>query len=180
MIRGQSAKLDKLTTKDMKKQEMVCMIRANKKLKNNLAGYSAMKKEDLKVNLEKALSGQTVKARAKPTQHKWNAALKEFNKNNASYIIPKKGTKDYEKVREIMESQIKPIVVATTPAKTQPEPEPQPDTPTQPERLQAPAKERKKRATKRAVVDETTQINLGARKSTRSRVKPVRFAEEEE
>jgi len=35
-------------------------------------------------------------------QSKFNKALKEFNKNRSSYCIPKKGSKEYDKVMAIM------------------------------------------------------------------------------
>ena len=36
-------------------------------------------------------------------ESKFNKALKQFNKNKPNWCIPKKGTKDYKKVMEIME-----------------------------------------------------------------------------
>lgn len=42
---------------------------------------------------------------AKPKrQSKWINALKEYNKEKSSYLIPKKGTEEYENVRKLMES----------------------------------------------------------------------------
>ena len=35
-------------------------------------------------------------------QSKFNKELKEFNKGNSSWCIPKKDTKDYEKVMKII------------------------------------------------------------------------------
>ena len=37
-------------------------------------------------------------------QSKWMTALKEFNKNNDKYCIPKKGTSEYDAVIKLMES----------------------------------------------------------------------------
>lgn len=185
MIRGQSAKLEKVSTKDMKKQEMVCMIRSDKKLKNNISGYSAMKKEDLKANLEKALNGEKPKPRAKPTQHKWNAALKKWNEQNASsgYLIPKKGTKEYDQVKKLMsgEQQVATSSRANVPfASAEPSASAKSETKQvaksetkQPEKI---SQERKAKATMRNVVEPT---GPAVRKSTRSRVKPIRFADEE-
>ena len=166
MIRGQNAKLDKVTTKDMKKKEMVCMIRSDKKLKNNISGFSAMKKDDLKANLEKALAGEKPNPRKNPTSHKWNEALKKFNEQNVSsgYLIPKKGTKEYDEVKKIMSGEVaqpEPMQVA------------QPDKPTT--RQAEPT--RKKKLNPRAVIEPT---GPAVRTSTRSRVKPIRFAEEDE
>jgi hypothetical protein len=35
---------------------------------------------------------------------KWGKALKEFNKSRSSWLIPKKGSKEYLEVRKIYES----------------------------------------------------------------------------
>jgi len=35
-------------------------------------------------------------------QNKWMAALKKYNHNKGKWCIPKKGTTEYAKVREIM------------------------------------------------------------------------------
>ena len=35
---------------------------------------------------------------------KWINALKEYNKDRGSYLIPKKGTEEYDNVRKMMES----------------------------------------------------------------------------
>lgn len=168
MIRGQNAKLDKVTTKNMKKKEMVCMIRSDKKLKNNLAGYSAMKKEDLKSNLEKALAGEKPKPRAKPTAHKWNEALKKFNEQNGNsgYLIPKKGTKEYDQVKKLMSGETQVTQQA----------EPMQSAPTS-QQVDKSRIERKKKVNPRAVVE---AVGPAVRKSTRSRVRPTRYVDEDE
>ena len=86
---------------NMKVDEIKYMIKKSKKLRDNLAGYSKMKESDLKVAVKKALDGEVISKR-KTVESAWSKALKEFNKDRDSFLIPKKGSKDYDEVKLIM------------------------------------------------------------------------------
>jgi hypothetical protein len=90
----------------MNKKQMMDVIRNNKKYKVNLSGYSKMPKEELRSNLKKVMSGEVVSKRASVKPSPWLVALKEFNKDKATYSIPKKGTKEHEAVLALMKGDI--------------------------------------------------------------------------
>ena len=55
------------------------------------------------VKTNKVISNKEMSAKIRNgVESKFNKALKEFNKDKASWTIPKRGTKDYNKVMEIM------------------------------------------------------------------------------
>ena len=57
-----------------------------------------------KVRGDKIISDKEMETKIKNgKESKFNKALKQFNKNKPNWCIPKKGTKDYKKVMEIME-----------------------------------------------------------------------------
>ena len=56
-----------------------------------------------KIKNDKIISDREMQTKIKNgEQSKFNKALKEFNKNRSSYCIPKKGSKEYDKVMAIM------------------------------------------------------------------------------
>ena len=58
-----------------------------------------------KVRVKKEKIERPATPTAKPKrQSKWINALKEYNKDRGSYLIPKKGTEEYDSVRKMMES----------------------------------------------------------------------------
>ena len=99
MFKGSESVLQQLPT--MNKEQMLCVVRSHKKLKTNMAGYSSMKLTDLRNLLEKALRGENPNPR-KRAENKWQNALKEYNTGNSSFIIPKKGSDQYNEVVSIM------------------------------------------------------------------------------
>ena len=59
-----------------------------------------------KIKSDKIISDKEMETKIKNgKESKFNAALKEFNKNRPSWCIPKRGTKDYEKVMKIMQTK---------------------------------------------------------------------------
>ena len=60
-----------------------------------------MKIDDLRNTLEKALKGENPNPRKK-SENKWQNALKQYNDGNSSFIIPKKGSDQYNEVLDIM------------------------------------------------------------------------------
>jgi len=59
--------------------------------------------EKYKIKNDKIISDREMDTKIKNgEQSKFNKALKEFNKNRSSYCIPKKGSKEYDKVMAIM------------------------------------------------------------------------------
>ena len=66
-----------------------------------MSGYSSLKIDDLRNTLEKALNGQEVQPRKK-SENRWQRALKQYNDGNSSFIIPKKGSDQYNEVVSIM------------------------------------------------------------------------------
>ena len=56
---------------------------------------------DLGARVNRFLEGEGVKKQPKP--NKWIQALKVYNKDNTKFCFPKKNTKDYFRVKEIME-----------------------------------------------------------------------------
>jgi len=56
--------------------------------------------KNVRVNKEK-IERPTVKIKK---TSKWLTALKEYNKDRGSYLIPRKGTDEYESVRKMMEN----------------------------------------------------------------------------
>ena len=99
MIRGSESILQELPT--MSRERMLCLIRSHKQLRLNMAGYSSMTNDVLRNTLEKVLKGQEVQPRKK-AENKWQNALKEYNTGNSSFIIPKKGSDQYNQVVSIM------------------------------------------------------------------------------
>jgi len=94
---------NKMDVDTMKMKDMVCYIRSNKKVKNSMAGFSKLNQAQLREALKKYLEEGIVKQRVvKETD--WSKALKVFNKDKETFIIPKKGTADYEKVKSIMKN----------------------------------------------------------------------------
>ena len=56
-----------------------------------------------KIKNDKIISDREMDTKIKNgKESKFNKALKEFNKNRSSYCIPKKGSKEYDKVMAIM------------------------------------------------------------------------------
>ncbi len=56
-----------------------------------------------KIKNDKIISDREMETKIKNgKESKFNKALKEFNKNRSSYCIPKKGSKEYDKVVAIM------------------------------------------------------------------------------
>jgi hypothetical protein len=98
----------------MNKKQMMDVIRNNKLYKKNLIGYSKMPKEELRSNLKKVMNGEVVSKRATGKPSPWLVALKEWNKDKATYSIPKKGTKEHEAVLALMQGN---IVVVDKPKK---------------------------------------------------------------
>jgi hypothetical protein len=86
---------------NMNREKMLCVIRSHKVLKTNMSGFSSMKLTDLRNMLEKALKGETPNPRKK-SENKWQNALKQYNTGNSSFIIPKKGSDQYNEVVSIM------------------------------------------------------------------------------
>ena len=60
-----------------------------------------MNKTVLKTNLERALKGEVVAPR-KRTTSSWQNALKEFNQGKPMFLIPRKGSQEYDRVTQIM------------------------------------------------------------------------------
>ena len=86
---------------NMKLDEVKYMIKKSKKLRTNLAGYSKMKEAELKDAVKRAINGEVVSKR-KTVDSAWSKALKEFNKNRSSFLIPKKGSEEYNQVKALM------------------------------------------------------------------------------
>ncbi len=105
---------------NMTKEEILCLIRSHKQLKLNISGYSNLKLPDLRNMLEKALKGEKPKPR-KTTETKWKTALKEYNKGKSGFLIPKKGSADYQAVLDIMNGKkqetVPNVVQITVPQK---------------------------------------------------------------
>ena len=99
MFKGSESVLREIPT--MNKEQMLCVVRSHKKLKTNMAGYSSMKLTDLRNTLEKALRGENPNPR-KRAENKWQNALRQYNTGNSSFIIPKKGSDQYNEVVSIM------------------------------------------------------------------------------
>jgi hypothetical protein len=100
----------------MTKEQMLCLIRSHKQLKTSISGYSSMKLPDLRSMLEKALKGQKPNPR-KTTQTKWRTALQEYNKGKSGFLIPKKGSNEYQAVLDIMNGKKHETVQNTVPQK---------------------------------------------------------------
>ena len=59
--------------------------------------------ERYKVKTNKVISEKEMQTKIRNgTESKFNKALKEFNKNRPNWCIPKRGSKDYDRVMEIM------------------------------------------------------------------------------
>ena len=95
----------------MTKEQMLCLIRSHKKLKTSISGYSSLKLPDLRNMLEKALKGEKPNPR-KVVETKWRTALKDYNKGKAGFLIPKKGSSEYQAVLDIMNGKKQETVVS--------------------------------------------------------------------
>ena len=90
---------------------MLCFIRSNRKVKNNLSGYSKMNKTQLIETLKKYLDeGEKHPRVVKETE--WSKALRVFNECKDSYVIPKKDSKEYAEVQKIIANGGKKVDVA--------------------------------------------------------------------
>jgi hypothetical protein len=76
-------------------QKLVKRLNAETTKKQSMA----QKYKDLKS--KKALRRSPGAAKIKRVSSTWVASLKEFNANNPTWTIPKKGTKDYERVKQL-------------------------------------------------------------------------------
>ncbi len=99
MIRGSETIIKQLP--NMTKEQLICVIKAHKQIKTNMSGYSSMKVQDLRTNLEKALKNEKPLPRKK-VESQWAKALKTYNEGKTNFTIPKKGTNEHQKVLEIM------------------------------------------------------------------------------
>ena len=99
MIKNANSIIQDLPT--MTKEQILCVIRSHKQLKTSISGYSSLKLSDLRNMLEKALRGEKPNPR-KSTETKWRSALKEYNKGKSGFVIPKKGSSEYQAVLDIM------------------------------------------------------------------------------
>ena len=110
MIKNANSIIQDLPT--MTKEQMLCLIRSHKQLKTSISGYSSLKLTDLRSMLEKALRGEKPNPR-KSTQTKWRTALKEYNKGKSGFVIPKKGSSEYQAVLDIMNGKKQENKVST-------------------------------------------------------------------
>ena len=99
MIKNANSIIQDIPT--MTKEQILCVIRSHKQLKTSISGYSSLKLSDLRNMLEKALRGEKPNPR-KSTETKWRSALKEYNKGKSGFVIPKKGSSEYQAVLDIM------------------------------------------------------------------------------
>lgn len=106
-IKNKNLSIDKMDQVDtMNKKQMMDFIRTNKKYKQSLSGYSKMQKEELRTNLKRVMNGEVVSKRAGGKPSPWLIALKEWNKDKATYSIPKKGSKEHDEVLALMKGGI--------------------------------------------------------------------------
>lgn len=96
---------NKMDIDNMKMSDMLCYIRSNKKVKNNMAGYSKLNQAGLREALKQYLQDGVTKQRV-VKQTEWGKALKKFNEGKETFIIPKKGSSDYMKVKNIMSGKV--------------------------------------------------------------------------
>lgn len=96
-----NSKMDTIKLQKMTVNQMLCHIRSNRKIKNNLSGYSKMNKSQLIEALKKFHEdGEKHPRVVKETE--WSKALKVYNEGSDTFVIPKKGSSDYDKVRAII------------------------------------------------------------------------------
>lgn len=106
-IKNKNLSIDKMDQVDtMNKKQMMDFIRTNKKYKQSLSGYSKMQKEELRTNLKRVMNGEVVSKRAGGKPSPWLIALKEWNKDKATYSIPKKGSKEHDEVLALMKGSV--------------------------------------------------------------------------
>ena len=105
-----SDKMDTTKLEKMTVNALLCHIRSNRRIKNNLSGYSKMNKAELIETLKKYHEdGEKHPRVVKETE--WSKALKVFNENRETFVIPKKGSKDYEEVQKIIANGGKKVEV---------------------------------------------------------------------
>ena len=108
--------LDKMDTTKLEKMtvnQMLCHIRTNRKIKNNLSGYSKMNKTELIEALKKYHDeGEKHPRVVKETE--WSKALRVFNEGKDSYVIPKRESKEYAEVQKIIANGGKKLEPTTT------------------------------------------------------------------
>ena len=90
-------KLESLTFDELKNR-----VSKSKKLRNNIAGFSSLSREELITAIKKVQEGDTYKKR-KQSQSYWRDALMEYNRNKDTFSIPKLGTKAHTEIKQLAE-----------------------------------------------------------------------------
>jgi hypothetical protein len=170
-----SDKMDTIKLEKMTVNQMLCHIRSNRKIKNNLSGYSKMNKAQLIEALKKFHEdGEKHPRIVKETE--WSKALKVFNEGRNTFVIPKKDSKDYEEVQKIISNGGKRVEAVQTE-----KPKPKKLKKTKPQVVETEPKQKRSKVIpdQKAIVDEDVQSQRRA-SLRRNPKRKIIFAEDDE